>query len=256
MVKLKDRTKKPIWAIKNKYFPLKFTLRVIQNKLSSTDEKAISLVSLRNDIRELAFSMRRVLKHLDEEMGNMRGEKFATGFPVDDDSFDRFFENFVIFVTSNRNIVMGMPYELGFIDMIDEGIVLTEDGNNFANLYSPIIDGYLREKIMPNSLFSDEELNFLYKHIKEKVVSETILFKFILSQINKGINTPEKLNDAILPFLEENFPKENGYTTKFANSIRAGVISRMVELKLIKIEKIEGRSFYKLTNFSKVFMEV
>ena len=56
-----------------------------------------------------------------------------------------------------------------------------------------------------------------------------------------GINTPEELNNTFKLFLEKKFPKEEGYTIKNANSIRAGVTSRMVELKLININKMPTR---------------
>ena len=254
--KLKERTKKPIWVLKNKYFPLKFVLRVIQNEISRTDEGRISINLLKDNIRGLTFSMRSQMEFLDKKMENKRGEKFATGFSADDaNSFERFFKNFVIYVSPDENTIKGMPYELGFIDVMDGEILLTEDGNNFASLFSPILDSYIPEKEMPKHQFSDEELNFLYEHIRQKVFSEAILYRFMLSQIEKGINAPEELNNTFRSFLDDKFPKEEGYSAKTASSIRAGVTSRMVELKLIKIEKIGGKSFYKINEGSKSFME-
>ncbi len=104
---------------------------------------------------------------------------------------------------------------------------------------------------MPEYQFSDEELNFLYEHIRQKIISEKMLFSFMLSHVGRGTNTPEGLNNVIRPFLDEKFPKERGYSVKSANSIRAGVTSRMVELKLINIEKVGGRSIYKITEENK-----
>jgi len=53
-------------------------------------------------------------------MGNKRGNRIATGFPEDtEESFDRFFKNFVIYVSPDGKIIKGMTYELGFIDVVD-----------------------------------------------------------------------------------------------------------------------------------------
>jgi len=252
--KIRERTKGPMWALKNKYFPLKFVLRVIQKIASGSDEGGVSVYLLREEIKRIAFPMRSEMESLDEKIGSKRGDSIATGFPINNEnSFDRFFNNFVVYVSPDENIIKGMPYELGFIDFIDGAIVLTEDGYNFACLYSPILDGYLREKEMPKCQFSDEELNFLYEHIRQKTISEKMLFSFMLSQIERRVNTPEGLNKVIKPFLEEEFPKKGGYSVKSANSIRAGVTSRMVELKLIKIEKMRGRSVYKVNEMERVF---
>jgi len=201
--KIRERTKGPMWALKNKYFPVKFVLRVIQKMTSSSDEGKIPVPFLQEEIKKYAFPMRNEMEVLDGEMGNKRGAKIATGLPVNNEnSFYRFFDNFVIYVSPDRNIIKGMPYELGFIDFIDGAIVLTEDGYNFACLYSPILDGYMQEKEMPQYQFSDEELNFLYEHIRQKTISEKMLFNFMFTQIEKEINTPEELNNAIKPFLE------------------------------------------------------
>ncbi len=250
--KLRERTRGPMWALKNKYFPLKFVLRVIQKMVSNNNKREIPIPPLREEIKRHAFAMRTEMEFLDEKMGIKRGTRIATGFPINnEDSFDRFFNSFVIYVSPDGNTIKGMPYELGSIDFKDESVLLTEDGYNFASLYSPILDGYLQEKEMPEYQFSDEELNFLYEHIRQKIISEKMLFSFMLSHVGRGTNTPEGLNNVIRPFLDEKFPKERGYSVKSANSIRAGVTSRMVELKLINIEKVGGRSIYKITEENK-----
>ena len=66
------------------------------------------------------------------------------------------------------------------------------------------------------------------RHFLSKAMDDEVLLEVIIS------------NKKIRPFLEEKFPKEGGYSEKTANSIRAGVTSRMVELKLIKIEEMGG----------------
>ncbi len=254
--RLLERTKYPLWALKNKYFPLKFVLRVIQKIVSDNEGGKIPVNSLQNEIKELAFQMREEMEYLDKRLGYKRGYKIATGFPTNDDkSFNRFFNNFVVYISPDGNTIKGMLYEVGFVDIVDGNIILTEDGNNFAKLYSPIIDGYFQQKEFPGHPFSEEELNFLYDHIKQKVISEATLYLFMLSQIEKGVDTPEGLNHTIKPFLDERFPKHGGYSIKSANSIRAGLTSRMVELKLIRIVKKDGRTFYKIEENGKEFKE-
>lgn len=250
--KIKKRTEQPIWALKNRYFPLKFVLRIVQ-KLSESDGK-VPLRSLDNEIKKFAFLMRTEMEKLDNKLDNKRGSKFSSGFPVNSEqSYYRFFNNFVIYISSDGEMIKGLPYELGFIDYKDESVVLTEDGNIFANLYSPVFDSYLKENKEPKSQYSEDEVNFLCEHIKHKTNSEKRLFEFVISQIKNGNNTPEKLKDMIIPFLEEELPKEDGYSEKAANSIRASLISRMAELNIIKIEKNKGRSSYKIGKNAKLF---
>ena len=162
----------------------------------------------------------------------------------------------MIYISPDGTTIKGLPYELGLIDVVLGEIVLTEDGNNFADIYSPMLDGYLRDQETPKYQFSDEELTFLYAHIKQKITSEPILFNFILSQIERGVNTPNTLNNNTKPFLEKNFSKKEEYSTKAANSLRAGVTSRMVELKLVKIKKLGANSFYEMGENGRNYLEV
>lgn len=255
---VRERTKSPIWALKNRYFPMKVVLRVIQKMVSKTDNGKVSLDSLTLEIRKIATKIKSSMELLDERMDNKRGKRFATSFPShkNNKSYDRFYNSFVIYISPDGNTIKGFPYEMGFIDIIEGGLFLTEDGNNFANIHSPILDGYLLEDEIPLHVFSNEELNFLYEHIKQKTVSEAILYKFMLTQLENDVNTPDDMNKKIRPFLEERFPKEKGYSVKTANSLRAGITSRMVELKLIEIEKMGGRSYYKINKNGHMFGEM
>lgn len=245
-VKIKKRTEKPIWALKNRYFPLKFVLRILQ-KLSSENNGEVLLQSFDDEIRKFAFLMRTEMEKLDKKLDNKRGSRLSSGFPVSsEESYNRFFNNFVIYISSDGETIKGMPYELGFIDHSNGSIFLTEDGNNFASLYSPILDGYFLESKIPVCQYSNEELTYLYNHIKQKTTSERELFEFILSKIEKGYNSPIKLHEVFKPFLEYNFPKDNGYGDKEANSIRTGLISRLNELKIIKVITMNGKNIYEL----------
>ena len=255
---MKTRTKEPIWALKNKYFPLKFLLRVVQKLVSESENGRISIKSLREETNKTAFQLRRELERLDKKLDKKRGERIATGFPTRKkaQSFDRFFKNFAVYVSPSGETIRGMLYELGFIDVVGGMVVLTEDGNNFANLYSPVLDGFLEKKETPSYPFSEKEIEFLYRHIKQKVSSEHILYEFMIKEIKIGNKTPEGLNHAIWPFLEEKFGGSKGVTEQSANSWRGEMTSRMVELQLVEIEKQGGKSFYKLTENVKKFEEM
>ena len=252
---IKERTRYPIWALKNKFFPLKFVLRIIENMIRREDGR-VSVKSLRKVIEPVAFRMREEMEKLDKQLENKRGNRFSAGFPKQsEESYDRFFKNFVVYISPDGETIKGMPWELGFIDVKGEDVYLTEAGYTFAHLHSPILDGYLKDKMMPDTQFSEDELRFIYKYIYEKVSSEKTLYEFMLNQIEKGINTPEELNQSFHVFLEEAFPTEDGYTEKSANSIRAGVTSRMVELGLVEIKKIGGKSYYEIGKKWKEFKE-
>lgn len=248
---VKKRTNKPIWAIKNRYFPIKFVLRFLQNQLSNKNTNGISIDELKDKLLDPSLKLRKDLKNLDELLDNTRGKKISTGFPKNKKrSYNRFFKNFVIY--RGKNSVDGFPYQLGFIDLDNDFVYLTKTGYDFSNLNSPILDKYYRNSEKPSYQFSTEELKFLYNHIFNYTISEKNLFLFIISLIDdKSINKPSKINNKLGQYLENNYPKEGEYTKTTINSIRTGLVSRMSELKLIRIMNKGGKSVYEITTQGK-----
>jgi|GEM_PF-2834368 hypothetical protein len=251
---IRERAKYPIWAIKNKYFPVKFVLRVLQNLAKDFNGGLVPIQTFKSDIKELSILIRDELEKLDRLYDNKRGERFSTGFPKDGkESFERFFSNFVVSFSADNKLISGLPYEIGFLDVKQGNLILTKEGYEFTSIPSPIFDKYLVTGENPEYHFSNEEIKYLLNHIKLKVPSEAELFRFIVTKITEGLNTPDHMNSSLKLFLEERFPKEKGYTDKSVASLRAGITSRMVELKVIKLDKKGSRSYYALGEFAEMF---
>lgn len=250
---VKNRTTEPIWTIKNRYFPIKFVLRFLQHRLGSINDDGITIEDLKESLLDPSLKIREDLEKLDDLLNNKRGKKISTGFPKNKkNSYTRFFKNFVVYKSKRENSIDGLPYQLGFVNVDGNILSLTKKGYKFSNLKSPILDGYYINKEKPSYQFSKEELQFLYNHILNYTTSEKDLILFMTSILEGDeINTPSKVNKELKPYLEDNYPKEGGYTDTSINSIRSGLISRMSEIKLIKIINRNGGSVYELTDKGK-----
>jgi len=250
------RTSKPIWAISNKFFPVKFVLRVLQNELYDKDDDKIDTKSLRNVLKNKAPIVKKELSRLDEYLERKRGNKIATGFPEDEEkSFNRFFKNLVIVFNSEDEAKGGLSYQMGFIDYEDGDVYLTEKGHEFSNLHSPILDGYLGKGEYPKQKFSNEELYFLYDHIKERTESEKDLFDFMLRKIKEGKDNTTDLKKELESYLKQNYPKKEGYSQTSVNSLRSGLTSRMLEIELISISRKNRKHVYKITDKGERFLK-
>ncbi len=253
---VRERSKNPIWAIKNKYFPIKFVLRVLQNLSKDFERGLVPIQTFKSEIKELSILVKNELEKLDKIYDNKKGERFSTGFPRDvKESFERFFSNFVVAFSADNKLVSGLPYEIGFLDVKQGNLILTKDGFEFSSIPSPIFDKYFVSGENPEYLFSEKEIKYLLDHIRLKVHSEAKLFRFVVGKISEGLNTPDSLNSSLKPFLEEKFPKKRGYSDKSVASLRAGITSRMVELKVIKLDKKGSRSYYGLGKFAEMFKD-
>lgn len=249
---IEKRTKKPIWALKNKLFPVKFVLRFIQKTLNEKNLESIPIDDLKKKMENSSYQIRKELERLDDKLDLKRGYKFSTGFPKNNEkSYNRFFKNFVIHISVHGTKIRGLPYEFGFIDVDDEKVMLTDIGAEFANLYSPVMDGFFINNNIPEQKFSEDELEYLYGHIENRTDSEKDLYRFMIDEIKQGNDNPDALNSSIKKYLEKNYPKKNGYSQTTANSIRAGLTSRMTELGLTKIIKKGGRNYYEIIDNSK-----
>lgn len=253
---VKRRTSQPIWAISNKFFPVKFILRMLQNELCNKDDNKIDVRSFRNILKKKAPLVKKELVILDEYLERKRGNKIATGFPEDEsNSFNRFFKNLVIVLDSDDEAKGGLSYLLGFVDYEDGDIYLARKGCEFSNLRSPILDGYLREGDHPEQKFSDEELDFLYGHIKERTESEKDLFDFMLRKIKEGKDNTTDLKKELGSYLKQNYPKKEGYSQTSVNSLRSGLTSRMLEIDLISISRKNRKHVYKITEKGEKFLK-
>lgn len=238
-----------IWGQYNKIFPVKVTLRMLLNSLN--DEKYINL----NDFSKIAIDSARILglKLLDADKMNKKtkGEKLSTALPVGDDPYkskNRFMNHFIGYLDSEGRII-GAPGIMNFISLVKEEktkIGITSSGLQFASLENPILD----QDNCSNGTLSNNEIEFLIDHIKNIIPDEFFLMKNLLLSIQKGKNRPSEQLQEILNI-------QKNITLSQAGIVRGGLVSRMVELKLIESYRIGMREIgYNITERGTSLLEM
>jgi hypothetical protein len=109
----------------------------------------------------------------------------------------------------------------------EEKIGITKAGLEFAQLENPILD-----KNEYDFTLSEAEIDYYLRHVAEHVQGEYKAIKLIISIIKKGINRREDINEALIKYCPE-------WSPAIRNTQRAGLMSRMFELKLLEREPDE-----------------
>ena len=238
-----------LWGQINRILPVKFALRYLSVKSADLSEYPL-VENFWASASEAARKYGHYLEQKDLELGKKRDEKLSTGFPVGKDassSKDRYWTQFIGYEKSDGTRT-GALFDLGLADLIssEDGlkIGLTIAGNNFAELSNPVID----ESEFKNSLSSIER-KFYINHVRENCPGEWHFISLILKMINNGINNRELINNEISKIVES-----SGWSSGLVSTQRAGAISRMYELDLIRKERSGLEVSYRLTDFGKANM--
>lgn len=232
-----------LWALHNRIFPIKTSLRVLLNILKSnpTKDGYVSLRTVQDATLEEARRLGRLLSHADKKSHRLHGSKLSAGLPsAGEGSSDRFRFNFVGSINS-KNHLDGAPAILRFVNIRrnEEGesqIGITESGSQFALLENPILD-----KADYTHAFSHEESDFYIRHIAEKLQKEHLLSMNILKAIKNGHTTPNKLTQVVLD-ANSNMKKEE------AQVMRSSLISRLSELGFVLRKRTGLNVTYTLTS--------
>jgi predicted transcriptional regulator len=240
----------PVWGQINRLAPAKLVLRVLLNALASTDEKSVDLKRFSAEIAETATAFRLYASRKDKTV-RVRGEDIFIAFPKKDPSSQQRFLNYYVgkgpLSKWTDSIILGLS--LAKIEEMEDGstqIGLTDAGLRFALLRSPLIDDFYAERKGIDAPLSEEEGAFLIDQIKMIRPGEYELLAFILDSIRKGANTPTRLLDKSLEYLQRK-DLQIKVTTKVANTMQVGAIGKLVEMRLVKIEKEAQKSKYKVT---------
>jgi len=228
-----------MWGQWNRYFPVKLATRVLANLLKEKGSNTVPLGVLHESAADTARQYGKVIAKKDRELGRKRGGILAAGLPVgnEDKAKLRFKMQFVGYLSKDK--LEGAGPTLRFINIKkDNGTVvagLTEYGLKFASLENPILD---RNDF--SSPFYDAEVNFLLDHVKNILPQEAEVNRFVLQKITSGIATPDKLDEEFKKFKPE-------WKGSEASSMRSGLISRLIELGLIRRDKEGVKVSYALT---------
>jgi hypothetical protein len=219
---------KYLWALYNRIFPVKVTLRVLLNLLRSnpTDSSYADLITVSDAAASEARKLNMVLSKIDRKSHRMHGEKLSAGLPhAGHRALERFKSHFVGTINSKGH-VEGAPALLRLVNIRkDEAghpqIGITESGFRFAIMENPILDKFDYSRV-----FNDEEIDFYLKHISEKLPKEYMLSMNILKAVKSGNNTPNELVRVI-------HEADPNISSKEAHAIRSSAVSRLSELGML-----------------------
>lgn len=240
---------KILWGQYYRFLPVKFSLRLLANQTGDFPR----LVVFKDIASNAAEDFGNGLRKLDLASGNKSGEKISVSFPDHSDkSRRRFSEQYIGFVRSSDHKSSGMLLQLRFARVFDdnqiERIGLTESGRRFAALENPLLDGR-----QTSPIFSPAEIDFLIKHICEKLPQEARHMGVILDNLLNGGKGRNDLNLSLEGFYRTFQPLDRVWTKDMINLMRAGAMSRMWELGMIEKVRAGLLVTYKATSLGESY---
>jgi hypothetical protein len=247
-----------IWGQHNKLLPVKANLRALANIVGDGDKRGdASLERISAEISSSASQLGEFLRTLDSRLGGSRDEALAIAFPsLDSDNSDRsrlrYATQFVGTISKEGHIT-GLLFDLKLINFDhhkSQRIRLTQPGAEFAQLRNPVLDDPANRS---GERFSEEERLFLLRHIMSSVPIESFAYRAILSKVQSGANTPAGLDRALEPYLPKRPDKP--FSPAFLTTQRAGVVSRMSDLGLVKRIRDRANVTYAITPLAEQLLE-
>jgi Arc/MetJ-type ribon-helix-helix transcriptional regulator len=234
----------------NKLLPVKASCRAIAVLLAERP-LGISISDAGPRIAKEAAGLGDYLRQLDARSGASREDALATAFPDTGEDSDRsrlrYANQFIANITSQSQL-SGLLADLKLINhqrTKEPLLLLTEPGLRFAKLSNPILDEPMRSNGMPRPRFSEDEIGFLLKHIREYVPVEDYAFRTILGALRDGVNTPESLDAKLGESVSSGKKK---VSDAFVTTQRSGAISRMSDLDLVLRRREGVRVKYEATS--------
>ena len=237
---LENMWSKYLWGHYNRLLPAKVTLRVLANLLG--EQENLNLILLQERASDAAVSVGTYLKALDKKAQRKRWEGLSIGFPnsvKDIAAISRFKLQFVGYVTK-QGVLHGMPVALRFMNIIrnvngkDSQVGITQTGIDFAKLTNPVLDLNQKERTLSN-----EEIAFYIKHVRNAQPYEMKAFEAVIEAIENGQITYDSLKNQVSLL-------EKRWSGTIVNTMCTGILSRMRELGVIRMQREGLRSHYEL----------
>jgi hypothetical protein len=222
-----------IWGQVNRLFPVKAACRWI-GVVAASGKNWPELHSISDKLPVDAGVLGSALEKADTENERKREEMVGTGLPRKGNlqSSDRFLSQFIARVTRANRIYPGVISQYGLACFSGDKVQLTKAGFELACLQNPILD---EDFGMSRRTLSEEEREFLLKHIWERVPMEKQDFVVLLKSIADGNDKPESLMSAT----RTEFPKT--WTDVAFRTHIYGVLARSAELGVLT-KHWEGRT--------------
>lgn len=233
--------KGPLWGQFYRFLPMKVGLRVLANMSLDVFQP---IDKFRDTAADIAEKFHLHLQEMDKKFGKKFGEKLSASFPTGDrKSKKRFMGQFLIYVRPTDGILDGMLPRLKMVNIkkIENQIFvgITRSGLEFAAIKNPMID-----KAEAALALSEEEINYLIDHLFKSHNDEANQISTMLKLINEGITSREGLNEKMGEF----YKKYHGqWTDAMISTMRAGLLSRLYELRLVSKSKTGLTVTYQLT---------
>lgn len=195
------------------------------------------------------------LAHRDKQNGTKRDDALSTAFPSPDREVEKSrlrYANQFVATVSKQGRVSGLLMDLKLINHTggkNPRLKLTEAGWGFAELRNPVLDGDTKTA----QKFTAEERSFFLNHISSSVPAEDFAYRAILTAVDGGAQTPEKLDTALQRYVSQDAGRS--LTKSFLASQRSGAASRMADLGLITRERDGVKVSYVVTDLGGQYVE-
>jgi len=241
----------PIWGQINRLAPAKMALRILANRVLLLGTDRVDLKKFSADAAETATLTRLYIEKKDKKE-RIRGEGLYVALAKKDPGSQQRFINFYIGRLPSGKMTDGILTGLGLarIEQTDDGSVaigLTEAGRKLACLSSPLIDEFLLQEKQIENPFSSAEVEFLLDHLEVNRPGEFEYIVSVLRFIREGTVTPTALRQKVGTFLRDKSPTIK-ISEKFVNTMQVGLMGRLVEMRLVGIEKDAQKSKYSVTD--------
>jgi len=241
----------PLWGQYYRFLPMKLALRVIANlsekRIPTVEEAYAAVIG-----NALAVGSR--LREQDKLKGGGRKKPLSAGFCTKEEkSQKRYFVQYVGRLRKKDHMIEGFPGQMKFVNILaDDGaprVGLTRAGFDFAKLENPVLD---HNEV--SSSLSPQEREYLLGHIEKEIPYEAEHIRVLLSSVQSGASSREDLNRKLTFFYRRFEDAKRPWKSQMIDTMRAGCVSRLEELGLLRVSS-EGRaSRYWLTPLGSAYL--
>ncbi len=244
-----------MWGQINRIFPIKLALRCLVKQLSGGEW--VELEKYKDEAARIALEFGKMIKAYEDKRNKKREDRISAGLPSSSEdpsdrvkSLTRYKSQFIGGLRKDSKLDGAMLF-LRFANIIkndkgEEVIGITETGFEFARIENPVIDFSEYEQSL-----SEEEANYYIMHIYKNVPGEFNAIQWLLQKISTGISERTKLNNEITEEFGNIWEKSDAVI----NTQRAGLMSRISELKLIDKNKIGIQVEYLISENGNKFLK-
>lgn len=223
-----------LFGQQNRLLPLKVNARLLLAQLAAFKIQPL-LSEVADEVSAHATEATAALQRIDQQRDHKKEDLLATGLPAPDSdkSKQRYADQFIASENSAGELSgMLIDWKLATVERKKGKTYLypTPACAEFADLSNPLLDVTTIPAVIAK--FSEDELNWMLRHLAEYVHIESFAFAILLKGIQAGANDPTSL-DAHLR--ASGALADNKRTSdEFVSTQRAGALSRMADLDLIR----------------------